>query len=109
MTGISLWLSALAGMLALDTVLCALYLKKVSESLLELTVTILVGVIAKLLHDNPISYLNSNVYQYIAAGAVLITICVMFYHLYKVIITRPDKRKNRHHRNTNPAEKKRDH
>ena len=99
-------LFVLAGMLAIDTVLCARYLKKLSESLLELIVTILIGVIAKLLCDNPNPQLDIGVYPFIAMGLAALTIGVMFYHLHKIIITSPNRKKRRH--NTNPAERKQD-
>ena len=70
-TTFSSWLFVLFGMLLMDTVLCVWFLHKFSEGVLELTVTALIFIIAKLLEQNPIKELNDNiVFICIAAGAV---------------------------------------
>lgn len=98
----SSWLYVLFGMLLLDTVLCALFLKSFSESLLELTIAALIFIVAKLLERNPIQELDTNmVFTCVAAGTVVITLCVMFYHLFfRIIPASPYRRNNRkkHHK-----------
>ena len=97
-TTFSSWLFVLFGMLLMDTVLCVWFLHKFSEGVLELTVTALIFIIAKLLEQNPIKELNDNiVFICIAAGAVAVSLCVMFYHLFWKIIPASPYRKKKHH------------
>ena len=105
---ISLWLAAVAGAIFLDVILCAGYLKKYSESLLEFVVMVLTCIIAKLLHDNPVPELNGDVYFYIIVGILTVIIGVMFYHLFKVITTGPNHKKRRHNYST-PAKRDQNH
>ena len=108
MVTFSSWLFVLSGMLILDTILCMFFLRKRSEGFLELTVTALIFVVAKLLEKNPIDKLNGSVFTYIAAGTVMIALCVMFYHLFfKVIPTSPYRNDKKHHSRT-PAKRERE-
>ena len=98
MVDISLWLSALAGMVFLDTIICAIYLKKLSESALELIVSVLIWVVANLLNSKSAiaDFLSSNlVFRYVIIGVVAVTIGVMLYHVFK-IVTRDANRTERH-------------
>ena len=89
-------------MLLLDTILCVFFLRKTSEGLLEFTITVLIFIIAKLLERNPIEELDSIVFICIAAGAVMIALCVMFYHLFiKVIPASPYRRKKKRYNKNN--------
>ena len=103
----SSFLILLSGMLLMDTILCVLFMKKTSEGLLELVVTILVFVIAKLLEANPVDKLNEKIFVYLAAGTVLISLCVMFYHLFWRIIPSSPHRNDKKH-SKNPAKKERE-
>ena len=94
-TAFSSWLFVLFGMILLDTILCVFFLRKTSEGLLEFTITVLIFIIAKLLERNPIEELDSIVFICIAAGAVMIALCVMFYHLFIKVIPASPYRRNR--------------
>lgn len=96
-TTFSTWLFVFFGMLLMDTILCAWFLRKFSESLLEFTITALIFIIAKLLEQNPIKELDSIIFTSIAAGAVAISLCVMFYHLFGKILPASPYRKKKHH------------
>lgn len=100
-TVFSSWLFVLFGMLLIDSILCAWFLKKFSESLLEFTITALIFVIAKLLEKNPIKELDSTIFICIAAGAVTIALCVMFYHVFVKIIPASPYRRNHKNRKDN--------
>lgn len=111
MIDISLWLSTLAGMVLLDTIIGAIYLKKLSESALELIVAVLIWIIAKLLSTESTiaTYLgNAQIFRYVLIGTVVIVLGVMFYHVFE-IVTRDDRqsKKSGAHANnhTTPAEK----
>lgn len=98
MIDISLWLSTLAGMVLLDTIIGAIYLKKLSESALEFIVAVLIWIVAKLLSTESAiaDFLSSNlVFRYVIIGVVAVTIGVMLYHVFK-IVTRDTNRTERH-------------
>ena len=103
----SSWLFVIFGMLLMDTILCAWFLRNFSESILELIITALIFVVAKLLEQNPIKELDNNIFIYVAAVAVVIALCVMFYHVFiKIIPASPHRRnhkKKRYNKNKQPT------
>ena len=92
-------LMAISGMLIMDTILVVFFLRKYSEGVLELLITVLIVIISTLLMRNPIPELSETPYSIFAITALIIVLSVMFYHLFrKVIPEAPYYRKRKQRR-----------
>ena len=108
MSNVSLFISFMTGMLALDTIVVGIYLKTLRGILGELAATVLLGAIAWLLSLDGAAktMLEGNpIFGCILALASLIIIATIWAHVAE-IVDRDRRRRKRRSKHSTPSQKK---